>query len=158
MGGKGYGKLFARSSWPATRRVLKVLTSNSLFDYGRLRMKKTISNPSDSVPHFLKLYEIQKDCFDKRRVTVWRVSVSFWTAIAVGTGFLVQKVQISVCTWWFFALAFVAFCFGWLMRVWYADQIDHMWMYVYRSHAEKALGIAKKALKYGEAFTLEIPN
>jgi hypothetical protein len=106
------------------------------------------TNSSDPVPHFLKLYEIQKDCFDKRRVTVWTVSISFWTAIAVGTGFLLQKVMISKCAWWFFALAFVAFCFGWLMRVWYADQIDHVWMYVYRSHAEKALGIIPKVRKY----------
>ena len=103
------------------------------------------SSSNDSVSHYLKLYELQKDCFDKRRVTVWTVSISFWTAIMVSTGFLLQKFQIPSSLWWFYVLTFCAFCFGWLLRVWYADQKDHGWMHVYRSLAEVGLGYKKIA-------------
>lgn len=110
-------------------------------------MDKT-PDSNDPVSHYLQLYELQKDCLDKRIGIEWKAAIAFWTAIGAATGFLVQKAQISPCSWWFFVAVFVVFGFGWLGQVWYANQVDRRWMDVYRSNAEKTLGFRKDTISY----------
>lgn len=104
-------------------------------------------NPTDSTSSFLKLYELQKESLDKRRDIEWKVALAFWTSIGVATGFLMQKVQLPAKSMAFFILAFLVFG-SWLCSVWYANEIDHRWIDVYRSNAEKALSCRPDTTPY----------
>jgi hypothetical protein len=106
------------------------------------------SNDNDPVGHYLKLYELQKECLDRRIGIEWKVAIAFWTTTGAATGFLVQKIQIPCWSWWFFATIFLVFGPGWLGKVWYANRIDRRWMDVYRSNAEKTLGLRKDVIAY----------
>lgn len=102
---------------------------------------------NDLVSHYLRLYELQKECLDRRIGIEWKVAIAFWTAIGGVTALLIQKVQIPPSSLWFFVTVFVVFGL-WLGKVWYANQVDRHWIDVYRSNAEKVLGLREDTISY----------
>lgn len=93
-----------------------------------------------TVQHFLRLYELQRETLNRRREIEWKVCISFWTAIIVGTGFLIQKAQIDSDCFWFYLILFAVFSLLWLGTMFHSNERDHYWIDVYKSHIHETLG------------------
>jgi hypothetical protein len=99
---------------------------------------------NNSVDHFLKLYELQLTSFNGRRTTFWTITLSIWTSIILGTGFLYGKTTLPCKTLFYFYFIVFVIVLLWLFMVWFADRCDHDWWDYYRNIAEDKLGIQKK--------------
>jgi hypothetical protein len=106
--------------------------------------------PTNSVEHFLRLYELQRGTLNARREIEWKVCISFWSAIIVGTGVLIQKIQLPCYSCWFYVLLFLVFSPLWLGKMFNSSEEDHNWIKVYKSHIHKSLDLQSETVKYQE--------
>ena len=105
---------------------------------------------SDNIDRFIRLYEIRRETLNRRRDIEWKVCISFWTSIIVGTGFLIHKIQLETISYWVYFFVFLVFCPLWLGKMYHSSEQDHRWMNVYQSYIEKLLGLKSETINYVE--------
>lgn len=102
----------------------------------------------DSIQHFLRLYELQRLTLNARREIEWKVCISFWSAIIIGTGFLIHRVQLPSNSWLFYLLLLLIFSPLWLGKMLNSSEEDHNWIDAYKSHIHKCLNLQSETVKY----------
>ena len=106
----------------------------------------------ESIDQFLKLYEIQRDTLNKRREIEWKISISFWSTIIIGTGYLLNKITLPVCSGVYYLILLIIFSV-WVGKVYHSSEVDHSWIKVYKSWIEKSIGISIDIIKYEDIET-----
>ena len=109
-------------------------------------MKKDL-NESKRIDTILKLYEFQTQFFFKRRDIVWKINISFWTAIIIVTGGLLKlemKFQSSEC--WIYVIYFIVFVLYsfWNVVVYLSDEKDKHYLKIYRDEVETLVNIKSR--------------
>jgi hypothetical protein len=103
-----------------------------------------------SLDYLLRLYELQRVTLNKRRDIEWKICIAFWTAIIIGTGFLIDKVYLNHWSIVIYMMLLFVFCFLWLGKMYRSSEEDHNWILVYKSRIEKTLNIHNTEYEYRE--------
>ncbi len=106
--------------------------------------------PTHSIEDLLRLTELQRATLNSRREIEWKVCISFWSAIIVGTGFLIHKIQLPSYSCWFYLFLFLIFSPLWLGKMFNSSEEDHNWIKVYKSHIHKSLGLQPNLITFQE--------
>jgi hypothetical protein len=100
-------------------------------------------NDYEKTQAFLELYKLQWDRYDKRRDFEWKVTLGLWTGIAVITGFLAGKVQVTVLHLVIYIAIWVVYTFCWSAGSWQKNEEDKEYALVYLRKAEQLLNHIK---------------
>jgi hypothetical protein len=98
------------------------------------------AHSAEVAEYCFKLCELQRGILNTRRAIEWKICVSFWSAIILGTGFLIHKIQLTNFSYWYFLLLLFVFNL-WLGRIFYSGEIDHYWINVYKNRIDNHLGL-----------------
>ena len=105
-------------------------------------------NDKEKADIYTKLYEIQSSLFFSRVNVEWKVFISALTALVIATGYLAPKLDFNITLIVIFILIGIIYIIGWLYGLWRANEIDKRWSSVYRSHAEKLIGLREDVLEF----------
>lgn len=112
-------------------------------------------NDQEKLGAYMELYKSQWDRYDKRRDIEWKVTMGLWTGIAVLTGFLAGKVQLSAWDLWIYVLVWVIFSFVWTSNCWHANRKDRNFALVYLNCIERIIGHTSETVEFHEPSRLD---
>lgn len=104
----------------------------------------------DRAQLILELYKTQLERWNRRREDEWRVTLLFWTGIAVFTGFLIGKFRMTSLHFLIYFGIWLCYTLLWVRGVWWANMRDKKEAEVYKSKLEVALGTLKQEQIYTE--------